>query len=58
MFGVDWREHDDRYAVADEWTALLKQLWTVEGESDFHGSHFDLARGVARTPSRCSAPTR
>jgi FMNH2-dependent dimethyl sulfone monooxygenase len=47
MFGVDWREHDDRYAVADEWTALLKQLWTVEGESDFHGSHFDLARGCS-----------
>ena len=47
MFGVDWREHDERYAVADEWTTLLKQLWTVAGESDFHGSHFNLERGCS-----------
>jgi alkanesulfonate monooxygenase SsuD/methylene tetrahydromethanopterin reductase-like flavin-dependent oxidoreductase (luciferase family) len=32
IFGLDEREHDERYDVADEWAEVLKQLWTVEGE--------------------------
>jgi alkanesulfonate monooxygenase SsuD/methylene tetrahydromethanopterin reductase-like flavin-dependent oxidoreductase (luciferase family) len=47
MFGVTQREHDERYRVADEWAAALKQLWTVEGERDFHGRYFDIPRGVS-----------
>lgn len=44
MFGVTLREHDERYDVADEWAALLKQLWTAPGESAFRGRHFDIER--------------
>jgi alkanesulfonate monooxygenase SsuD/methylene tetrahydromethanopterin reductase-like flavin-dependent oxidoreductase (luciferase family) len=47
MFGVTLREHDERYDVADEWAALLKQLWTAPGESAFHGRHFDIDRACS-----------
>ena len=50
------REHDERYEVADEWAEVLKQLWTVEGESDFHGRYFDVPARGARSPSRCRSP--
>jgi dimethylsulfone monooxygenase len=42
MFGLAQREHDERYEVADEWAQVLKQLWTVDGEHDFHGRYFDV----------------
>jgi alkanesulfonate monooxygenase SsuD/methylene tetrahydromethanopterin reductase-like flavin-dependent oxidoreductase (luciferase family) len=47
MFGLTQREHDERYRVADEWAEVLKQLWTVPGESDFHGRWFDVPRGFS-----------
>ena len=47
MFGVTLREHDERYVVADEWATLLRQLWTVPGESAFHGAHFQVERGCS-----------
>src|SRR5579863_3825101 len=37
MFGVSQREHDQRYAYADEFTTLLKRLWT-ENDFDFAGN--------------------
>ena len=43
MFGVSQREHDQRYAYADEFTTLLKRLWT-ENEFDFSGNFFYRAR--------------
>jgi dimethylsulfone monooxygenase len=46
MFGLAQREHDERYEVADEWAQVLKQLWTVPGEQDFHGRYFDVPAGV------------
>src|SRR5207237_4406784 len=46
MFGLSQREHDERYKVADEWAAALKQLWTLEGEHDFHGRYFHIPAGV------------
>jgi pyrimidine oxygenase len=33
--------HDTRYDLAQEWTQILKRLWT-EARVDFHGAHFDL----------------
>src|ERR1700726_752449 len=45
MFGLAQKEHDERYEVADEWTQVLKQLWTVDGERDFHGRYFDVPAG-------------
>ena len=47
MFGLGQREHDERYEVAEEWTAVLKQLWTVEGDADFHGRFFDVEAGFS-----------
>jgi FMNH2-dependent dimethyl sulfone monooxygenase len=47
MFGLTQREHDARYAVADEWAQVLKQLWTVEGERDFEGTYFQVPKGFS-----------
>ena len=41
MFGVSQREHDQRYAYADEFTTLLKRLWTENG-FDFSGEFFKV----------------
>ena len=46
MFGLTQREHDERYEVADEWATVLKQLWTLPGENDFHGRYFEVPAGV------------
>lgn len=47
MFGLTQREHDERYAVADEWAQVLKQLWTTAGDIDFHGRYFDVPSGFS-----------
>ncbi len=47
MFGIEQRDHDQRYEAADEWTQVLKQMWETEGESDFHGRFFDVANGFS-----------
>jgi alkanesulfonate monooxygenase SsuD/methylene tetrahydromethanopterin reductase-like flavin-dependent oxidoreductase (luciferase family) len=58
MFGVTQREHDDRYRVADEWTAALKELWTTDGEVDFHGEFFDIPAGFSEPkPLQSPYPT-
>jgi alkanesulfonate monooxygenase SsuD/methylene tetrahydromethanopterin reductase-like flavin-dependent oxidoreductase (luciferase family) len=47
MFGLTQREHDERYKVADEWAQILKQLWMVDGEQDYHGNYFDVPGGFS-----------
>lgn len=42
MFHLAQREHDERYAVADEWISLIKRLWTEEGTFDFPGTYFTV----------------
>jgi dimethylsulfone monooxygenase len=49
MFGTEQREHDDRYAVADEWMTFLRRIWAAEEEFDFDGRYF-TARGVLSEP--------
>lgn len=39
MFGLTQREHEARYAFADEWTTLLKRLWTGDTPVDFNGEY-------------------
>jgi alkanesulfonate monooxygenase SsuD/methylene tetrahydromethanopterin reductase-like flavin-dependent oxidoreductase (luciferase family) len=46
MFGLQQKDHDERYEVADEWAQAVEQLWTVAGERDFHGRYFDVPAGV------------
>ena len=48
MFGLAQREHDDRYAFAEEWLAVIKRAWSTE-EFDFDGRHFKLS-GVRAKP--------
>ncbi|MFI0406706.1 LLM class flavin-dependent oxidoreductase [Actinomadura sp. 3N508] len=49
MFGLEQREHDDRYAVADEWMTFLDRIWAAEEEFDFQGRYFQ-ARSVLSEP--------
>ena len=44
MFGVQQREHDERYAVADEWADIIERLWADEDEFDFDGRFFTMKR--------------
>ena len=55
MFGVDQREHDVRYGVADEWISLCKELWTREGEFDFDGEFFK-SPGLYSEPKPLQSP--
>jgi alkanesulfonate monooxygenase SsuD/methylene tetrahydromethanopterin reductase-like flavin-dependent oxidoreductase (luciferase family) len=47
MFGSAHREHDERYAVADEWTRLLMRLWTEHEPFDFNGRYYDSPGAVS-----------
>jgi alkanesulfonate monooxygenase SsuD/methylene tetrahydromethanopterin reductase-like flavin-dependent oxidoreductase (luciferase family) len=49
MFGVEQREHDARYAYAQEWVDVVTRAWSDEGEFDFNGTYFKLA-GVRAKP--------
>jgi dimethylsulfone monooxygenase len=42
MFGVQQREHDMRYAYAQEWVDVVKQAWTREDTFDFDGEFLHL----------------
>ena len=37
MFGFDPIPHDERYAMADEFTTVMKRLWSADEEFDFAG---------------------
>ncbi|MEV4671404.1 LLM class flavin-dependent oxidoreductase [Actinomadura sp. NPDC049382] len=50
MFGVEMRDHDERYAYTEEWTTLLKRLWEEPEPFDHHGRFFDL-NGVCARPA-------
>ena len=47
-------DHDDRYDLAEEWTGLVKRLWT-EHEVNFHGRFFRLKNCVS-DPKPLSTP--
>ena len=57
MFGVDWREHDDRYAVATSGRRCSSSCGPSRARATSMAAT-STSRGVARTPNRCSAPTR
>ena len=37
MFGLEPIEHDHRYVMADEFTAIMKRLWSEDEELTFNG---------------------
>jgi len=43
MFGVAQRDHETRYAFAQEWVDVVKQAWSEGGDFDFDGQFFKLA---------------
>ena len=42
MFGVDQREHDQRYAFAQEWLDTVKRAWSEAGDFDVEGKFLRL----------------
>ncbi len=42
MFGVEQREHDDRYEYGAEWLAAIAAMWETEGAFDVAGRHINL----------------
>ena len=42
MFGIEQREHDDRYEFGSEWISIIYRLWEEEGKFDFDGDYFHL----------------
>jgi FMNH2-dependent dimethyl sulfone monooxygenase len=55
MFGVDLREHDDRYRYGEEWIDVVKKLWTEPVPFDFKSKYFDLA-GLEAEPKPIQKP--
>ncbi|NNL84892.1 MAG: LLM class flavin-dependent oxidoreductase [Myxococcales bacterium] len=54
MFGMELREHDDRYRVADDWLTVIKRTWT---EQDFdHDGEFYRIRGGFLLPKPVQQP--
>jgi len=49
MFGVSQREHEVRYAFAQEWLDAVMRAWTEEGDFDFAGEFLTL-KGVRAYP--------
>ena len=44
MFGVRQRDHETRYAFAQEWVDVVKRAWSEGEDVDFDGQFFKLAR--------------
>jgi FMNH2-dependent dimethyl sulfone monooxygenase len=42
IFGIDQMEHDQRYAMADEFTTIMKRLWSENENLVFQGKYWNL----------------
>ena len=42
MFGVEQRDHDERYEFAQEWVEVVNRAWSDEEQFDFDGRYFKL----------------
>jgi FMNH2-dependent dimethyl sulfone monooxygenase len=49
MFGVKQRDHETRYAFAQEWVDVVKRTWSEGEDFDFDGQFFKLA-GIRAKP--------
>jgi alkanesulfonate monooxygenase SsuD/methylene tetrahydromethanopterin reductase-like flavin-dependent oxidoreductase (luciferase family) len=49
MFGVKQRDHETRYAFAQEWVDVVKWAWSEGEDFDFDGQFFKLA-GIRSKP--------
>ena len=48
MFGVQQREHDERYEYASDWIESVKQAWGPEDDFDFDGRYIKLKKVRAK----------
>jgi FMNH2-dependent dimethyl sulfone monooxygenase len=55
MFGIPQREHDERYAVAEEWITLVRELWSSDRPFDFDGRYY-TAHGAVSEPGPAQRP--
>ena len=49
MFGVKQRDHETRYAFAQEWVDVVKRAWSEGEDFDFNGQFFKFA-GIRAKP--------
>ena len=42
MFGVQLRDHDERYAYSAEWVTILDKIYAETAPFDYHGKYFSL----------------
>jgi alkanesulfonate monooxygenase SsuD/methylene tetrahydromethanopterin reductase-like flavin-dependent oxidoreductase (luciferase family) len=45
MFNQPMLSHEDRYACAEEWLAIVKRLWTEDGSFDHDGRFYKIVKG-------------
>jgi dimethylsulfone monooxygenase len=45
MFDVPLTRHEDRYACAEEWLAIVKRLWTEDEDFDHDGRFYRIRKG-------------
>jgi alkanesulfonate monooxygenase SsuD/methylene tetrahydromethanopterin reductase-like flavin-dependent oxidoreductase (luciferase family) len=45
MFGQPMLTHDERYACAEEWLAIIRRLWTEDDSFDHDGRFFKIKKG-------------
>jgi FMNH2-dependent dimethyl sulfone monooxygenase len=55
-YGLQFDQHDDRYARTTEWLQVLDRLWT-EKRTDFKGSYYTLKDAIVE-PKPVSTPER
>jgi alkanesulfonate monooxygenase SsuD/methylene tetrahydromethanopterin reductase-like flavin-dependent oxidoreductase (luciferase family) len=49
MFGVEQREHEDRYDYAQEWIDVIKLIWSDQEDFDFQRKYFNM-KGIRGKP--------
>ena len=49
MFGVEQREHEDRYDYAQEWIDVIKLIWSDQEDFDFQHKYFSM-KGIRGKP--------
>jgi alkanesulfonate monooxygenase SsuD/methylene tetrahydromethanopterin reductase-like flavin-dependent oxidoreductase (luciferase family) len=45
MFNQPMLTHEERYACAEEWLAIIKRLWTEDGSFDHEGRFYKINKG-------------
>jgi FMNH2-dependent dimethyl sulfone monooxygenase len=54
-YGVQFEQHDDRYARTTEWLEIVERLWS-EDHFSFKGKHYDIDDAVLPKPVPLLAP--